>query len=238
MNPENWADDLSFAKDNREGRPRVGARLDRFGGGRQRGWTLSFVGSMRLFGLLGLGLGGLLARAEFSFGPAWSEFGLTLRPGEATEGLGPIWGSEHSDGSWLWRVSPFVSHLEDPATQRSEYEVLYPIYTYDRFGGEYAARFLQLFEFTGSTTPDEEARARTTVFPFYFYQKSTSPTNGYLAVLPFYGHLRNRLFRDEVSFVLAPLWVSSTKRGVQTDNVLFPFFHWNNCPWVFTRGKH
>ena len=201
---------------------------------------------MRLAGGIALGLGAPWAQAELHWGPAWDDYRLTLRPGEATEAFGPLWGSERSDGSWLWRLSPFVSHIEDPAIQRSEYEVLYPIFSYGRFGGEYAARFLQFFEFTGSTTPDDEAKDRKTLFPFFYYQKSTNPTNGYCAVLPLYGHLRNRLFRDEVSFVLAPLWVSSKKRGVQTDNVLFPFFHsrhgagvqgWQMWPLVGSESK-
>lgn len=161
-------------------------------------------------------------------GPAWYDFRLTLQPGTGSEALGPIWGTEASDLEKTWRLSPLISHHEDAGTERSEYEVLYPAFTYDRFGTEYAARFLQFFEFTGSTTLDGEAKDRRTLFPFFFYQKSTNPTNGYFGVLPIYGHLRNRLFRDEVSFILAPLWVSSKKRDVQTDNVLFPFFSWRH----------
>jgi len=102
------------------------------------------------------------------------------------------------------------------------------LFTYDRFGTEYAARLMQFFEWTGSTTLDDEAKRRTTIFPFFFRQKSTNPTNSYFALLPLYGHLRNRLFRDEVSFVLAPLWVSSRKRDVRTENLLFPIFHWRH----------
>lgn len=161
-------------------------------------------------------------------GPAWHDFPTTLQPGAGTEVLGPVWGHEKIDGAWTWRLSPLISHHEDAATERSEYEVLYPVFTYDRFGTEYAARFLQFLQITGSTTVNDESKKRTTIFPFFFHQKSTSPTNGYFAVLPFYGHLRNRLFRDEVTFILAPLWVSSTKRDVQTDNLMFPFFHWRH----------
>lgn len=167
-------------------------------------------------------------RAEVEAGPLWHQFPLTLLPGKSTEGLGPIWGRDDGDGIRTWRLSPLVSHQEEAATERNEYEILYPIYTYDRFGTEYAARLFQLFEITGSTTLDDESKKRMTIFPFVFYQKSTNPTNGYFAILPLFGHLRNRLFRDEVRFVLAPLWVSSMKRGVQTDNLLFPIFHFRH----------
>ena len=43
--------------------------------------------------------------------------------------------------------------------------------------------------------------------------------------MPIYGHLKNRLFRDEVNFVLMPIYVRSRKRDVVTENYLYPFFH-------------
>ena len=42
---------------------------------------------------------------------------------------------------------------------------------------------------------------------------------------PLYGHLQNRLFRDEIFFVLFPVYGESRKRDVVTDNYLYPFFH-------------
>ena len=177
-----------------------------------------------LAGLL-IGLASVPLRAGVEAGPAWHDYKLTLLPGSATEGFGPVWGREKSEGSSAWRLSPLISHYADTATERSEYEVLYPAFTYDRFGTEYALHFLQFFQINGSSTVDDESKKRTTLFPIFFRQKSSNPTNDYFALLPLYGHLRNRLFRDEVHFVLAPLWVSSVKRDVQTDNVLFPIFH-------------
>jgi hypothetical protein len=44
-------------------------------------------------------------------------------------------------------------------------------------------------------------------------------------VLPFYGRLKNRFFRDEVFYVLMPLYVQSKKRDVTTENYVFPIFH-------------
>ena len=36
---------------------------------------------------------------------------------------------------------------------------------------------------------------------------------------------RNRLFRDDIFFVLFPIYVETRKRDVVTDNYLFPIFH-------------
>ena len=62
-------------------------------------------------------------------------------------------------------------------------------------------------------------------FPFYFQQRSPDPNENYTALFPLYGHLKNRLFRDEIFFVLFPIYGETRKRDVVTDNYLYPFFH-------------
>src|SRR6185436_530516 len=73
---------------------------------------------------------------------------------------------------------------------------------------------------------DLTGKKRVTLFPFYFQQRSPEPSLNYTALLPFYGHLKNRFFRDEISFVMLPLYLRTRKRDVLTDNYLVPFFHW------------
>jgi hypothetical protein len=64
--------------------------------------------------------------------------------------------------------------------------------------------------------------------------------------VPFYGHLKNRLFRDEIFFVMFPIYSETRKRDVITDNYLFPFFDlrhgtglhgWQFWPLVGTEHK-
>src|SRR5262249_47268096 len=62
-------------------------------------------------------------------------------------------------------------------------------------------------------------------FPLYFRQRSSIPEENYTAVFPFYGHLRHRLFRDEIFFVMFPIYGQTKKHGIITDNYLFPVFH-------------
>ena len=44
-------------------------------------------------------------------------------------------------------------------------------------------------------------------------------------MIPFYGHLQHRLFRDKIFFVMFPIYGQSQKKDVITDNYLYPFFH-------------
>jgi hypothetical protein len=103
--------------------------------------------------------------------------------------------------------------------------LLYPVLNYERYGKEYRWQFCQLLSFAGGQSPKDDSQKRFTLFPFYFQQRSPVPDENYTALLPFYGHLQNRLFRDEIFFVLFPLYGETRRRDVVTDNYLWPFFH-------------
>ena len=158
-------------------------------------------------------------------GPLFHQFRLTLEPGEREEFLGPFVSRQRGETNALWTLAPFFTHYEEPEIEHEEFDFLYPAVTYDRFGTEWQLQVAQFLNFHGGATQDGEAKRRWNLFPFFFSQRSTDPTNNYWSLLPIYGHFRNHLFRDEVKFVAAPLWVWSRKGQMETDNYLFPFFH-------------
>jgi len=158
-------------------------------------------------------------------GLIYDDFPLTLADGHRTELLGPIFNYEQKETQEHWAFPPLGSYTHDPVTEYSEFDLLYPILTYDQFGREYRWQLFQLLSFAGGSDQSETMARRFTIFPFYFQQRSPDKIKNYTALLPIYGHLKNRLFRDEVNFVMLPLYVQSKKKDVVTDNWLFPFFH-------------
>ena len=158
-------------------------------------------------------------------GPLFDEFDLTLSPGHRTEVAGPFYYSQTIDTEKIWAFPPFLSLTRDPGTELMEFDLLYPLLTYDRYGEQYRWQFFQLLSFAGGPTQVESTRKRFTIFPFYFQQRSTAPEENYTTAGPFYGHLRNRLFRDEIFYVMFPFYSETRKKDVITDNYLFPFFH-------------
>jgi hypothetical protein len=82
----------------------------------------------------------------------------------------------------------------------------------------------QLFSFAGGPTQEDVAKHRFTIFPIYFRQRSPDPSLNYTAVVPFYGHLVNRLFRDDIRFVMFPLYSKTRKKDVVVSNYLYPIF--------------
>ncbi len=165
--------------------------------------------------------------AERLFGPLHHEFELTLESGRASETLGPLFGVERKGDQKTRRWTPLISRVDDPVGDFTEIDIAYPLLTYDRFGGEYRFQIMQMFAFSGGEQGGGEAleARRFTLFPFYFQQRSADTNLNYTAVAPFYGRLKNRLFRDEIKWVMLPLYVQSRKRDVVTDNYLVPFFH-------------
>jgi hypothetical protein len=170
--------------------------------------------------------------ADPDIGPLFDHFDLTLAPGERTEAVGPFYYNEQKDSQHLWAIPPLFSWTRDPGTDSEEIDFAYPLLTYDRFGGQFRWQLFQLLSFAGSPTQTEDQRTRVTIFPFYFQQRSSDPAQSYTALFPIYGHLLNRLFRDEIFFVMFPIYGQTKKREVVTDNYFYPFFHIRRGPAV------
>jgi hypothetical protein len=199
-----------------------------------------------------LSLGALcsaVAEDLWNSGFLFDEFRLTLDAGQRTEALGPLFNADRREESASWALPPFCSAGQNPGLDTADFDFLYPLVTYNRFGSEYRFHILQLFSFAGGKSQKDEEARRFTLFPFYFQQRSADPEKNYTALWPIYGHLEGRLFRSEVDFVLWPIY-SKTQRhkthsplpddaflagryrnlnarrgNITTYNYVYPFFH-------------
>jgi hypothetical protein len=161
---------------------------------------------------------------EVSAGPLFERFNLTLNEGYRTEIVSPLFYEEHKDTQRTWAVPPLLSYTLDPASDLEEFDFVYPLLTYDRYGKQYRWQLFQVLNFTGGETQREPKRDRITLFPIYFQQRSSDPAENYTALLPFYGTIRNHMFRDQIHFVMWPIYCQTRKRDVVTDNYMVPFF--------------
>jgi hypothetical protein len=171
----------------------------------------------------------LLPTATFSAepihaGPLLDESDTVLTLGKRTEAAGPLFYEQQTEGQHTWAVPPLLSSTRNPGVELEEFDLLYPILSYDRYGEQYRWQFCEVLSFAGGATQTETNRSRFTLFPLYFQQRSADGKENYTAVVPFYGHLKHRLFRDDIFFVMFPFYSETRKRDVVTDNYLFPFF--------------
>ncbi len=158
-------------------------------------------------------------------GPIFDSFHLTLTSGYRTEALGPFYYLESQSEQTTWALPPLFSSSRNPDLETREYDFLYPLLTYDRFGEQYRWQLIQLLSFSGGPTQTETNRDRFTLFPIYFQQRSSDPAENYTALFPIYGSLKHRLMRDEISFVMFPIYSRTEKRDMVTRNYLYPVFH-------------
>ena len=184
--------------------------------------------------LLSLGwLGGVLclppagfAQEDFSAGLLYDEFPLTLDDGHRTEAIGPFFFLQERYTETSWGIPPLTSRVTDPDTESTEFDLPYPLMTYRRYGAEYRWQFCQLLSASGGQNQAGVPRNRFTLFPLYFQQRSPDTNQEYAALFPIGGRLRERLFRDDIKFVMFPIFGETRKRDVVTYNYLWPVFHW------------
>jgi hypothetical protein len=164
------------------------------------------------------------AEDDFHAGPLYDQFPLTLDSGQRTEVVGPLFYEQQKDSEKTWAFPPFFSHTTDPDVEYREDDFLYPLLNYEIYGKEYRWQFFELWSFAGGNTQQESRQKRFTIFPFYFQQRSPVPDENYTALLPIYGHLQHRLFRDKIFFVMFPIYSETQKKDIVSDNYLWPFF--------------
>jgi len=167
---------------------------------------------------------GRLAQAEDgTAGFLFDHFRLVLEPGQRTEAAGPLYYSQQTDTGNLRAFPPFYSRDRKPGVEFQANEVLYPLWSDIHYGQERRWQFCQLISGSSGLEQDGDDVKRFTLFPLYFQQRAADTNLDYTALLPLYGRLKHRLFRDEIHFILFPGFVETRKRDLVTENYLFPF---------------
>lgn len=209
--------------------------------------TQTLVGCLLV--LAGAMAGKVYAEDVWNSGFLYDQFPLTLEPGRSTEAAGPFYYHQEREDDDTIAVPPLFSHYVNKAVDSEEFDILYPLLTYDRYGSEYRWHLVQLLSFAGGQEQSGTNKSRFTLFPIYFQQRSPDPELNYTAVFPIYGTIKNRIFRSEMEWVMWPLYIKtkrrpsagsgkdepflantyrymSARRGdITTYNYLFPFFH-------------
>ncbi len=185
------------------------------------------------------------AQNEFHAGLFYDSFPLTLDSGWRTEAAGPLFYEQQKDSEKTWAFPPFYSRAKNPDVEYREDDFLYPLLSYDSYGQEYRWQFFEIWSFAGGQQPDDDHEKRFTIFPVYFQQRAPDTNLNYTALIPFYGHLQNRLYRDKIFFVMFPLYSETRKKDVVNDNYLYPFFNVRHGDgmtgwqfWPFVGAEH
>lgn len=137
--------------------------------------------------------------------------------------LGPIYERAcATNGAQLRAVRPFYSSFTDPATERHRKDMLWPIASSTQFRKEFRWRFL-LTWYTDFDRTNPKSRYRLWAFLLYF-QGRDKDRNPYMALFPVGGKVCDILGRDEIKFVLFPVYARSHINEVKTKDVVWPIY--------------
>ncbi|MDA7618416.1 MAG: hypothetical protein P8L18_04810 [Verrucomicrobiota bacterium] len=189
---------------------------------------MNVIRKVNILRIIGLVVGWsftLNAGNTLSHGPLVHRFRSTLNDGLRHEFFGPLLYSETYGTTRSWGIPFLFNRKEDSALPSDEWDFLYPFLGYDRFGEEYRVQVMQFLTLQGGRGNKDSMANRLALYPFYFHQRSTRPEDNYTAFMPFYGHMKNRFLRDEIDFVLWPLYIRTRKRDIITHNFAAPLFH-------------
>ena len=156
-------------------------------------------------------------------------FSVTRHPADASERVqlaGPLlFSTRKSSGETIAGLRPFWLQRNWPAENRSETDLLYPLFVYRSAGDRWTWSILNLIN---RHSPQGPALGKASdgfdIWPFYFSRKAPNPADSYRALFPLFGPLKNRLFNDRIDWVLFPLYGRFQKDQRVTTTTPWPFF--------------
>ncbi|MFQ5786431.1 MAG: hypothetical protein ACE5H1_00465, partial [Thermodesulfobacteriota bacterium] len=139
--------------------------------------------------------------------------------------LGPFITSKKNDVKSEYGFRPFFYVVKDKQRDSTEFDFLYPIATYDRRENDWWFQFLvYLLYYDSKQTQSDFVERELNIFPFIFSKKAEDKDNSYFALFPFFGNLKNKFYKDEINFVLFPLFLQTRNGEEIHQSFLWPFF--------------
>ncbi|PLX79122.1 MAG: hypothetical protein C0615_02855 [Desulfuromonas sp.] len=135
---------------------------------------------------------------------------------------GPLLKYESKGDETDYALRPLLYRSRAVERQASLTEILFPLLQVKRSENR---RFFSVFGFADfESHPDSDGGdVDFSIYPLAFYRKAKNrPTS--LAIFPFGGKVYDRLGRDELTYALWPLYISTTKKHTHVKNYLWPFF--------------
>jgi len=177
----------------------------------------------RFFWLTGWMLAAAAVRAEFDAGP----LAASRTDAEGTNRLmafGPLVERVTAPQGAFSAVRPFWSHTVLPEEELEIHEVFWPLYARRFYKEESSWRALLIFTGRRFDVDAEAAdRRRTWLLPFWFHGEDAQG-EPYRALFPVGGTIREFLGRDEIFFVLFPIYAESRMEEQETLSVLWPVY--------------
>ena len=137
------------------------------------------------------------------------------------DAAGPFYSQSETPEEREWGLRPFFWYRENSRTQTEEAEFLYPLGWYKKTPEERSIEFLPLYR-DKKLAGEEDRKDYVDLFPFFWGRSKTGePFGGFF---PLGGVFKDRFVRDEITFVLWPLYTQVREGESETTHILWPVF--------------
>lgn len=144
---------------------------------------------------------------------------------KSVDALGPFVSYKKSPDTTEYGFRPIFYNYRNERKDRTSFDFLYPFFTHRSFEGDTKFQVLvYLFYYRSDLRPSGFREYDYTLFPFLFGRKDEQPEKSYFALFPLFGTLKHRYGKDEISFMLFPLFLKTRQEGMTNYNFVWPFF--------------
>ncbi|MCL4243883.1 MAG: hypothetical protein KJ002_01945 [Candidatus Dadabacteria bacterium] len=144
---------------------------------------------------------------------------------KTVDALGPFVSYKKTPDTTEYGFRPVFYDVENEARDRSSFDFLYPLFTHRNFEGDTKLQLLvYLFYYKSDLRPSGFREYEYTLIPLIFGRKDEQPEKSYFAFFPFFGTLKHKYGKDEISFALFPLYLRTKDEGMTNQNFVWPFF--------------
>ena len=188
-----------------------------------------YTSLLRLFFILGFlmvcGIKTSYEEEEISFGPLFDKRTDPVEGSDETSFLGPLITYKEKEGAREFGFRPLFYFAENEEEDTTEFDFLYPLMTYDRDKEDKRLQLLlYLFTYDIALSPGRKAEKEFTLFPLIFSKSAEKEEDSYFALFPFFGKIKDKFRRDEINFVLFPLYLETKQGEVRNYSFLWPLF--------------
>lgn len=144
-----------------------------------------------------------------------------------TGSLGPFFAKTLREETRILSFRPLWTSFLNQTSGVRESHILYPFLNWTVDGDLFHGHLLNLLQFRRDPAREE---AFFQLFPFVFSNRTPEPDESYFAVWPIGGVLKNRLWRDRISFFAWPLFVQTVRDDETRTHIPYPFIQMLDGP--------
>lgn len=181
-----------------------------------------------LLGILLLVLPAQLFGEETNFWPIFvQQRDSALGRPDHNGSLGPILSETYRDETRILSIRPLWTAFHHRDTGTKSHHFLYPLVNWTDYGQTQFGHALNLLQYRRDQRQDDTFFQ---FFPFVFSRQNPEPEQSYFAVWPIGGVLKNRFWRDRITFAAWPLFVRTQRNDETRTHVPYPFVQILNGP--------